>query len=62
MPKDCLRCPRATLLLSILPASSAVEMRVRKLAGLGNEAYGVDLMKKAFGTTGRLTDGIGRPG
>ena len=36
-------------------------MRVRKLAGLGNEAYGVDLMKKAFGTTGPLTDGsVGR--
>lgn len=34
----------------------AIEVRVRKLAGLGNSAFGVDLMKKAFGTTGALTD------
>jgi uncharacterized protein (TIGR02391 family) len=34
----------------------AVEVRVRKLAGLGNEVTGVDLMNRAFGPTGPLTD------
>jgi uncharacterized protein (TIGR02391 family) len=37
-------------------AMRAIEVRVRKLAGLRNSAFGVDLMKKAFGTTGALTD------
>src|SRR5258706_2677317 len=34
----------------------AVEVRVRKLAGLGDEVIGVDLMNKSFGPTGPLTD------
>lgn len=34
----------------------AVEVRVRGLASLGDDAYGVDLMNKAFGPTGALTD------
>jgi uncharacterized protein (TIGR02391 family) len=34
----------------------AVEVRVRKLAGFGNEVVGVDLMNKAFGPGGPLTD------
>jgi len=34
----------------------AVEVRVRELAGLGNDAIGVDLMNKAFGPSGPLTD------
>jgi uncharacterized protein (TIGR02391 family) len=34
----------------------AVEVRVRELAGLGDDAYGVEMMNKAFGPTGALTD------
>lgn len=34
----------------------AVEVRVRKLAGVGDACVGVDLMNKAFGPTGPLTD------
>jgi uncharacterized protein (TIGR02391 family) len=34
----------------------AVEVRVRQLASLGNDAVGVDLMNKAFGSNGRRTD------
>jgi uncharacterized protein (TIGR02391 family) len=34
----------------------AVEVRVREFAGLGEDAIGVDLMNKAFGPTGPLTD------
>ena len=34
----------------------AVEIRDRKLAGLGNDVIGVDLMNKAFGPAGPLTD------
>ena len=32
-----------------------VEVRVRGLAGLGNDAIGAGLMNKAFGPSGRLT-------
>ena len=42
--------------LAVFAAMKAVEIRVRKLAGLSDAAFGVDLMKKAFGTTGALTD------
>jgi uncharacterized protein (TIGR02391 family) len=42
--------------LAVFAAMRAVEMRVRRLAGLGNDSYGVDLMRRAFGTTGPLTD------
>ena len=42
--------------LAVFAAMRAVEMRVRKLGGLGDSTFGVDLMKKAFGTTGVLTD------
>ena len=34
----------------------AVEVRVRKLAGLGNDVFGVDLMNKAFRPNAPLTD------
>ena len=34
----------------------SVEVRVRELAGLGEESTGVDLMNRAFGPKGALTD------
>lgn len=34
----------------------AVEVRVRRLAGLGEDVVGVDLVNKAFGPGGPLTD------
>jgi hypothetical protein len=34
----------------------AVEIRVRQLAELGDDLYGVDLMNKAFGQGGPLAD------
>jgi hypothetical protein len=34
----------------------AIEVRVRKLAGLGEDVIGVDLMNKALGPGGPLTD------
>jgi uncharacterized protein (TIGR02391 family) len=34
----------------------AIEIRVRKLAGFGDDIIGVDLMNKAFGPAGPLTD------
>ncbi len=40
----------------VFAAMKAVEVRVRKLAGLGDEDYGVPLMNKAFGPKGPLTD------
>jgi uncharacterized protein (TIGR02391 family) len=40
----------------VFAAMKAVEVRVRKLSGLGKEIVGVDLMNKAFGQTGPLTD------
>ena len=40
----------------VFASMRAVEVRVRQLAGLGNDAIGVDLMNKAFGPNGRLTD------
>ena len=40
----------------------AVEVRVRSLAGLGNEMIGVPLMTKAFREAGPLTDPEAVPG
>ncbi len=39
-----------------MAAFRAVEIRVRALAGFGDEIYGVDLMRKAFGPNGPLSD------
>jgi uncharacterized protein (TIGR02391 family) len=41
---------------SVFVAMKAVEVRVRKLSGLGDEMVGVDLMTHAFRPTGPLTD------
>jgi uncharacterized protein (TIGR02391 family) len=40
----------------VFASMKAVEIRVRGLAGLGEEVIGVDLMNKAFGPAGPLTD------
>ena len=40
----------------VFASMKAVEVRVRKLAGFGDEVIGVDLMNKAFGPGGPLTD------
>lgn len=40
----------------VFAAMKAVEVRVRKLSDLGKEIVGVDLMNKAFGPSGPLTD------
>jgi uncharacterized protein (TIGR02391 family) len=42
--------------LGVFASMKAVEVRVRKLAGLGDDAYGTDLMNKAFGPGGPLTN------
>jgi len=42
--------------LGVLAAMKAVEVRVRQLAGLDDEAIGVDLMNRSFGPTGALAD------
>lgn len=45
----------------VFAAMKAVEVRVRKLAGFGDDVYGVGLMNNAFGPTGPLTDAsVGR--
>jgi uncharacterized protein (TIGR02391 family) len=41
---------------AVFRAFKEVEVRVRSKAGLTNDDYGVELMKKAFGPTGALTD------
>jgi uncharacterized protein (TIGR02391 family) len=41
---------------AVFASMKTVEIRVRKLAGLGDDVIGVDLMNKAFGPTGPLTD------
>lgn len=46
----------------VFAAVKAVEVRVRKLADLGNELTGVKLVRNAFGTTGQLTDSSLPPG
>ena len=40
----------------VFASMRAVEIRVRKLAGLGDEVVGTDLINKAFGPGGPLTD------
>lgn len=40
----------------VFASMKAVEVRVRKLAGFGDEVIGVDLMNRAFGPGGPLTD------
>jgi uncharacterized protein (TIGR02391 family) len=47
---------------AIFVAMKAVEVRVRELANLGQEAIGVALMNRAFGPTGALTDPEAVPG
>jgi uncharacterized protein (TIGR02391 family) len=46
----------------VFASMKAVEIRVRRLAGLGEEVIGVDLMNKAFGPTGPLTDPVSGKG
>jgi Protein of unknown function (Hypoth_ymh) len=41
---------------AVFASMKAIEVRVRKLAGLGGETFGVDLMNKAFGPNAPLTD------
>jgi len=43
--------------LGVFAAMRAVEIRVRKLGGFGEDDYGVDLMNRAFGPGGPLRDG-----
>jgi uncharacterized protein (TIGR02391 family) len=40
----------------VFASMKAIEVRVRKLAGLGDEVIGIDLMNKAFGPGGPLID------
>jgi uncharacterized protein (TIGR02391 family) len=40
----------------VFASIKAVEVRVRRVAGFGDEVIGVDLMNKAFGPGGPLTD------
>jgi uncharacterized protein (TIGR02391 family) len=42
--------------LAVFACMKAVEVRVRSLAGEANEVIGVNLMNRAFGPTGPLTD------
>jgi uncharacterized protein (TIGR02391 family) len=42
--------------LGVFASMKAVEVRVRRLSGLGDEIIGVDLMNKSFGPTGVLRD------
>jgi len=48
--------------LAALAAFLQVEIRVRALGGFGDDVYGVELMRKAFGPTGPLTDPAVPPG
>ena len=41
---------------AVFASMKAIEIRVRKLAGFGDEIFGVDLMNKAFGPNAPLTD------
>jgi uncharacterized protein (TIGR02391 family) len=40
----------------VFASMKAIEVRVRKLGGFGDEIIGVDLMNRAFGPNGPLTD------
>jgi uncharacterized protein (TIGR02391 family) len=46
----------------VFASMRAIEIRVRKLAGFGEDVIGVDLINKAFGPTGPLTDLSGTNG
>lgn len=54
------RCRRQFLLgeyeQAVFVGMKAVEVRVRELCGFGHESTGVDLMNRAFGPNGQLTD------
>ena len=54
------RCRRQFLLgeyeQAVFVGMKAVEVRVRALGGFGDDVTGVDLMNRAFGPTGPLTD------
>jgi uncharacterized protein (TIGR02391 family) len=54
------RCRRQFLLgefeQAVFVGMKAVEVRVRELGSFGDDATGVDLMNRAFGPTGPLTD------
>jgi uncharacterized protein (TIGR02391 family) len=41
---------------AVFASMKAVEVRVRKLAGFGDDVFGVDLLNKAFGPNAPLTD------
>jgi uncharacterized protein (TIGR02391 family) len=41
---------------AVFASMKAVEVRVRKLGGFGDDVFGVDLMNKAFGPNAPLTD------
>lgn len=47
---------------AIFVSMKAVEVRVRKLAGFGDEVIGSDLMIRAFRSGGPLADGTAPPG
>jgi uncharacterized protein (TIGR02391 family) len=47
---------------AVFASMKAVEVRVRKLAGFGDELIGTDLMNQAFGSAGPLTDPSAVPG
>jgi uncharacterized protein (TIGR02391 family) len=47
---------------AVFASMKAVEVRVRKLAGLGDDLVGVKLMTRAFGPGGQLTDPAAPPG
>lgn len=46
----------------VFASMKAIEVRVRTLAGLGDEVIGVDLINKAFGPRGPLTDPTAQKG
>jgi uncharacterized protein (TIGR02391 family) len=47
---------------AVFAAMKAVEVRVRDLAGLGDDLYGIDLMNKAYGAGGPLADPLAPSG
>jgi hypothetical protein len=47
---------------AVFVSMKAVEIRVRRLAQHGDDAYGVSLMNRAFGPGGPLVDGTAPPG
>src|SRR5712692_9456846 len=53
------RCPRGRGWRHVPEMTMTVEVRVRRLAALGNDAIGAGLMTTAFGPGGRLTGPLG---